>query len=83
MVCKTKNKMGENNYIPMKLKMYLENIFIDQIEINFINKETVEERQKYLERGAKMLYDRHYNNIQLVNKEPIFFIDVPSRMNNE
>ncbi len=48
MVCKTKNKMGENNYIPMKLKMYLENIFIDQIEINFINKETVEERQKYL-----------------------------------
>ncbi len=30
-----------------------------------------------------MLYDRHYNNIQLVNKEPIFFIDVPSRMNNE
>jgi hypothetical protein len=67
----------------MKLKMYLENIFIDQFEIDFMQQETVEERQKYLERNARMLYDKHYRHIQLVNKEPIFFVDVPSRMNND
>jgi len=67
----------------MKLKMYLENIFIDQFEIDFMQQETVEERQKYLERNARMLYDKHYRNIALANKEPIFFVDVPSRMNNE
>ncbi len=66
----------------MKLKMYLENIFIDQYEIDFMQQETVEERQKYLEKNARMLYDKHYKNIQLVNKEPIFFVEVPSKMNN-
>ncbi len=65
----------------MKLKMYLENIFIDQYEIDFMQQETVEERQKYLEKNARMLYDKHYKNIQLVNKEPIFFVEVPSKMN--
>lgn len=65
----------------MKLKMYLENILIDHFEIDFMQQETVEERQKYLERNAKMLYGKHYKDIQLVNKEPIFFIEIPSKMN--
>ncbi len=65
----------------MKLKMYLENIFIDQFEIDFMQQETVEERQKYLERNARMLYDKNYRNVALVNKEPIFFIEIPSKMN--
>ena len=65
----------------MKLKMYLENILIAHFEIDFMQQETVEERQKYLERNAKMLYEKHYRNIQLVNKEPIFFVEIPSKMN--
>ena len=65
----------------MKLKMYLEKICIDQFDIDFMQQETLEERQKYLEMNARILYDKHYKNIALVNKEPIFFVEVPSRMN--
>jgi hypothetical protein len=64
----------------MKLKMYLANICVDQYDIEFIDLETVQQRQQYLEMNAKMLYWKHYKKIEIANVEPIFFVDIMSKM---
>lgn len=64
----------------MKLKMYLANICVDQYNIEFIDLETVQQRQQYLEMNAKILYWKHYKKIEIANVEPIFFVDIMSKM---
>lgn len=64
----------------MKLNMCIDNIIIARWDINTKELCSVMERQEYLERKSVEMYWNYYNEISTLKKEPIFFIEIPSKM---
>lgn len=65
----------------MKLKMYIGNILIDQIDMDCTDMETLKEKQDYIEKHVRKMYWEHYRKIEKSQLEPRFFIEVASKMN--
>ena len=63
--------------------MFIGKVFIDKYQVEFDGKETIRDREKYLDDVITMMYWKNFKKIQILKLEPIFFIDnVPSKLNH-
>lgn len=65
----------------MWLKLYLGNLFVDKVAIDFDEMDTAGERRRHLENHAHALYDDNEAEIFLSGLLPSFFIHVSSEIN--
>ena len=66
----------------MLLRMYLNKIFIAKHEFDFVEMDTMEERDRHLRNLRDSMYWDNWNKIKFTGREPVFFYEQPSRMND-
>lgn len=59
----------------MTIKMLLDGLLIEQVEIFFDGLNTLSEREDYLKKLSDGLYRKHFKKINLIDREPEFFLD--------
>lgn len=66
----------------MVLKMFISNIFIEAVPIEYEGLQTCEERQRYQEKIAGDLMQKHSYKIRMAREMPVIYIEgVESKMN--